>query len=111
MKSRRMMTMILVNTDYISGKEFEMLGLVKGSTIQSKNLGRDISQGLKTLIGGELKAYNEMMNEARALATKRMVDEATTLGADAVVNIRYASSAIMQGAAEVIAYGTAVKFK
>ena len=103
--------MILVNTDYISGKEFEMLGLVKGSTIQSKNLGRDISQGLKTLIGGELKAYNEMMNEARAIATKRMVDEATTLGADAVVNIRYASSAIMQGAAEVIAYGPAVKFK
>jgi len=111
MKSRRMMTMILVNTDYISGKELEMLGLVKGSTIQSKNLGRDISQGLKTLIGGELKAYNEMMNEARAIATKRMVDEATALGADAVVNIRYASSAIMQGAAEVIAYGTAVKFK
>ena len=105
------MTMFLVNTDYISGKEFEMLGLVKGSTIQSKNLGRDISQGLKTLIGGELKAYNEMMNEARAIATKRMVDEATALEADAVVNIRYASSAIMQGAAEVIAYGTAVKFK
>ena len=103
--------MILVNTDYITGKEFEMLGLVKGSTIQSKNIGRDISQGLKTLIGGELKAYNEMMNEARALATKRMVDEATTLGADAVVNIRYASSAIMQGAAEVIVYGTAVKFR
>lgn len=105
------MTMILVNTDYITGKELEMLGLVKGSTIQSKNLGRDISQGLKTLIGGELKAYNEMMNEARAIATKRMVDEATALEADAVVNIRYASSAIMQGAAEVIAYGTAVKFK
>lgn len=103
--------MILVNTDYITGKELEMLGLVKGSTIQSKNLGRDISQGLKTLIGGELKAYNEMMNEARAIATKRMVDEATTLGADAVVNIRYASSAIMQGAAEVIVYGTAVKFR
>lgn len=103
--------MILVNTDYISGKELEMLGLVKGSTIQSKNLGRDISQGLKTLIGGELKAYNEMMNEARAIATKRMVDEATALEADAVVNIRYASSAIMQGAAEVIVYGTAVKFK
>ena len=103
--------MILVNTDYISGKELEMLGLVKGSTIQSKNLGRDISQGLKTLIGGELKAYNEMMNEARALATKRMVDEATALEADAVVNIRYSSSAIMQGAAEVIVYGTAVKFK
>ncbi|MBQ4289596.1 MAG: YbjQ family protein [Clostridia bacterium] len=103
--------MILVNTDYISGKELEMLGLVKGSTIQSKNVGKDISQAFKTLIGGELKAYNEMMNEARALATKRMVAEAEGLGADAIVNIRYASSAIMQGAAEVIAYGTAVRFR
>ena len=103
--------MILVNTDYISGKELEMLGLVKGSTIQSKNFGKDLSQAFKTLVGGELKAYNEMMNEARALATKRMVAEADELGADAIVNIRYASSAIMQGAAEVIAYGTAVRFK
>ena len=103
--------MILVNTDYITGKELEMLGLVKGSTIQSKNIGRDISQSLKTLVGGELTAYNNMMNEARALATKRMVAEAEALRADAVVNIRYASSAVMQGAAEVIAYGTAVKFK
>ena len=102
--------MILVNTDYISGKELEMLGLVKGSTIQSKNIGRDITQSFKTLVGGELKAYTEMMNEARALATKRMVEEAEALGADAIVNIRYASSAVMQGAAEVIAYGTAVKF-
>jgi uncharacterized protein YbjQ (UPF0145 family) len=103
--------MILVNTDYISGKELETLGLVKGSTIQSKNLGKDITQAFKSLIGGELKAYNEMMNEARALATKRMVVEAESLGADGIVNIRYASSAIMQNAAEVIAYGTAVKFK
>lgn len=103
--------MILVNTDYISGKELEMLGLVKGSTIQSKNIGRDITQSFKTLVGGELGAYTEMMNEARALATKRMVAEADALGADAVVNVRYASSAVMQGAAEVIAYGTAVKFK
>ncbi len=103
-------TMILVNTDYITGKELEMLGLVKGSTIQSKNIGRDISQGLKTLVGGELKAYNEMMTEARALATKCMTEEAEAMGADAVVNIRYASAAVMQGAAEVIAYGTAVKF-
>ena len=102
--------MILVNTDYISGKNLEMLSLVKGSTIQTKNIGRDISQSFKTLVGGELKAYTEMMNEARALATKRMVMEAEALGADAVVNIRYASSAVMQGAAEVIAYGTAVKF-
>ncbi|MBQ8762946.1 MAG: YbjQ family protein [Clostridia bacterium] len=102
--------MILVNTDYISGKELETLSLVKGSTIQSKNIGKDIAQSFKTLVGGELKAYNEMMNEARALATKRMVAEAEELGADAVINIRYASSAVMQGAAEVIVYGTAVRF-
>ena len=102
--------MILVNTDYISGKQLETLTLVKGSTIQSKHMGKDIAQAFKTLVGGELKAYNEMMNEARAIATKRMVAEAEALGADAIVNIRYASSAIMQGAAEVIAYGTAVKF-
>lgn len=103
--------MILVNTDYITGKELEMIGLVKGSTIQSKNIGKDITQGFKTLVGGELRAYNEMMNDARAIATKRMVEEAEALSADAVVNIRYASSSIMQGAAEVMAYGTAVKFK
>ena len=103
--------MILVSTDYISGKELEMLGLVKGSTIQSRNVGRDITQGFKTLVGGELKAYTEMMNEARAIATKRMVEEAEKLGADEVVNIRYASAAVLQGAAEVMAYGTAVKYK
>lgn len=102
--------MILVNTDYISDKKLEMLGLVKGATIQSKNIGRDITQAFKTLVGGELKAYTEMMNDARAIATKRMVEEAERLGADAVVNIRYASSSVMQGAAEVIVYGTAVKF-
>ena len=102
--------MILVNTDYISGKELEMLGIVKGSTIHSKHIGKDISQAFKTLVGGELTAYNEMMNEPRAIATKRMVAEAEAMGADAIVNIRYASAAVMQGAAEVIAYGTAVKF-
>ena len=102
--------MILVNTDYINGKELEMLTLVKGSTIQSKHIGKDITQAFKSLIGGELRSYNDMMNEARALATKRMVEEAESLGADAVINIRYASSAVMQNAAEVIVYGTAVKF-
>ncbi len=102
--------MILVNTDYISGKQIETIQIVKGSTIQSKHLGKDIMSGFKTMVGGELTAYNEMMNEARALATKRMVEEANALGADGIVNIRYASSAIMQGAAEVIVYGTAVKF-
>ena len=103
--------MILVNTEYISGKDLEMLGLVKGSTIQSKHIGKDLLSSFKTIVGGELDAYTEMMNEARAIATKRMVMEAEGMGADAVINIRYASSAIMQGAAEVIAYGTAVKFK
>lgn len=101
--------MILVNTDYISGAKLQMLGLVKGSTIQSKHIGKDIGSSFKTLVGGELVAYNEMMNEARAIATGRMVQEAQQLGADAVVNIRYSSAAVMQGAAEVIAYGTAVR--
>lgn len=102
--------MILVNTDYISGKDFEMLGLVNGSTIQSKHIGKDIMQSLKTIVGGELKDYNIMMMEARELATKRMAQEAEALGADAIVNIRYASAEVMQGAAEVMAYGTAVRF-
>ena len=102
--------MILVNTDYVSGKELETLSLVRGSTIQSKHLGKDIAQAFKSMLGGELKAYNEMMNEARAIATKRMVAEAEALGADAIVNIRYASSSVMQSAAEVIVYGTAVRF-
>lgn len=103
--------MILVNTDYIAGKNLEMLGLVKGSTIQSKHIGKDIMQSFKTIVGGELKEYNSMMIEARELATKRMVQEAETLGADAIVNIRYASAEVMQGAAEVMAYGTAVRFE
>ena len=102
--------MILVNTDYIAGKEIEMIGLVKGSTIQAVHLGKDIAAAFKTVVGGELVAYNEMMNTARALATKRMVAEAEQMGADAVVNIRYASSEVVSNAAEIMAYGTAVKF-
>lgn len=102
--------MILVNTESIAGKQLEMLGLVQGSTIQSKNVGRDITQGFKTLVGGELKAYTEMMNDARQLATQRMTKEAEALGADAIVNVRYTSASVMQGAAEVLAYGTAVRF-
>ena len=103
--------MLLVTTETVSGRELEMLGLVKGSTIQSKNIGRDITQGFKSLVGGELKSYTDMMNEARSIATQRMVDEAQALGADAVVAVRYSSASVMQGAAEVMAYGTAVKFK
>ena len=102
--------MILVNTDYITGKELEMLGLVKGSTIQSKNIGKDITQSFKTLVGGELKSYTEMMDEARNIAMQRMVEQAQQMGADAIVSLRFASSAVMAGAAEVLAYGTAVKY-
>ena len=102
--------MLIVNTDYISGRKLMTLSLVKGSTVQCKNLGKDILSGFKNLVGGEVTAYTEMMDEARAIATRRMVEEAQHLGADAVVNVRYASSAIMQGASEIMAYGTAVKF-
>jgi len=102
--------MILVNTDYIAGKELQMLGLVRGSAVQSKHLGKDIMAGFKTLVGGELKAYTDLMNESRAIATKRMCEDAEAMGADAVVNIRYVSAAVMQGASEITAYGTAVKF-
>ncbi|MDA3940304.1 MAG: YbjQ family protein [Spirochaetia bacterium] len=103
--------MILVNTDFITGKEIETIQIVKGAIIQSKHMGKDIMASFKTIVGGELKGYSEMMNEARAKATKRMVEEAEGLGADGVINVRYASAAIMQGSAEVMAYGTAVKFK
>ncbi len=111
MKLKEEKKMILVNTDFITGQEIETITLVKGSVIFSKNFGRDIAASFKTLVGGEIKGYTEMMNEARAMATKRMCDEAEQLGADGIINIRYASAAVMQGAAEVIAYGTAVKFK
>jgi len=103
--------MFIVNTDSIPGKELEALGLVKGSTVQSKNFIRDFSQGLKTVIGGELKAYTKMMEEAREIATERMCAEAEALGADAVVNVRYMSSSVMQSAAEVMACGTAVRYR
>ena len=101
--------MRLLNIDYIPGKEIEALGIVKGTVVQTKNLGKDFMAGMKTLVGGELGGYTEMLNEARQIATKRLVDEAEQLGADAIINIRYGSSAVMQGAAEVVAYGTAVK--
>jgi len=102
--------MFLVNTPTIEGKKIkEVLGLVRGNTVHAKHLGKDIGAGLKTLIGGEIKAYTEMLTNARDDATGRMVDEAEKLGADAVVNVRYTTSQTMQGAAEILAYGTAVK--
>ena len=94
----------------IPGQAFEALDVVKGTVVYSKNFGRDFMAGMKTLVGGEIVGYTEMLNEARAIATKRMVEAAEALGADAVVGMRYASSSVMQGAAEVVAYGTAVKF-
>ena len=103
--------MLLVNIQYIPGREFEALGMVKGTVVQSKHFGKDFMAGMKTLVGGEITGYTEMRIEARQIATKRMVDEAKALGADAVVGVTYGSSAVMQGAAEVIAYGTAVKFR
>ena len=102
--------MLLVNIDHIPGKELEVLGMVKGTIVQTKHFGKDFMAGMKTLVGGEIVGYTEMLTEARQIATKRMVDEAEALGADAVINIRYGSSSLMQSAAEVIAYGTAVKY-
>ena len=101
---------MIVNTETISGRQLETLGMVKGSTIQAKHVGKDIMSGLKGLVGGELTAYADMMNTARAKATKLMVEEAQQMGADAVVNVRYTSAAVMQGAAEILVYGTAVRF-
>lgn len=103
--------MKLLSIEYIPGREIEALGMVKGTVVQTKNIGRDFMASMKTLVGGEIVGYTEMLNEARQIATKRMVDEAQALGADAVVNVRYGSSSVMQGAAEVVAYGTAVKLK
>ena len=101
--------MKLLSIEYIPGVEFEALGIVKGTVVQTKNVGKDFMAGMKTLVGGEITGYTEMLNEARQIATKRMVDEAEALGADAIISVTYTSSSIMQGAAEVTAYGTAVR--
>lgn len=102
--------MIVLTTNYVPGKEIEALGMVKGNVVQSKHMGKDIMAGMKSLVGGELFGYTEMLNEAREIATARMVAEAEKLGADAVIMLRYGSAAILQSTAEIIAYGTAVKF-
>lgn len=103
--------MLVVTTETIQGKIFVELGLVQGSTIQCKHIGKDIGSAFKNLVGGEMKAYVEMMNEARDIAFGRMIAQAQEMNADAVVAMRYTSSAIEPGAAEVICYGTAVKFQ
>ena len=102
--------MIIVTTEYVSGKETEMLGLVKGSTIQTVNAFKDIGAGFKSMVGGELVSYTKMLQEARDVATQRMVAQAQQMGADAVVCVRFSSSSVMQGAAEIMAFGTAVRF-
>lgn len=104
--------MIIVNTDFVSGKEIkEVIGLVKGNTIQAKSIGKDIKASFRHMAGGEIKEYTEMLAESREIALKRMIDKAEKLNADAVINVRFMTSAIMGGAAEILAYGTAVKLK
>lgn len=104
--------MIVVNTDSIQGKRIvQTLGLVRGNTIRAKWLGRDIMAGLKQLVGGELKGYTQMMTEAREQAVNRMIEDAKKLKADAIINVRFTSSQIMQSASEILVYGTAVKLK
>lgn len=101
--------MKLLSIEYIPGAEIEALGMVKGTIVQTKNVGKDFMAGMKTLVGGEIVGYTQMLEEARQIAVKRMVDEAKALGADAIIGVRYGSSQLMAGAAEVIAYGTAVR--
>jgi len=102
--------MIITTTDSIPGKEIhQIIGIVVGNTVQAKHIGRDIMAGLKTIIGGEIKGYTEMMTEARSRAHERMEDNARDMGADAVLNCRYTTSMVSQGMSEILAYGTAVK--
>lgn len=102
--------MVVVNTDYITGQKLQILSLVRGSVVMTKHLGSDIGASFKTLVGGEIVAYTDMLNNAREIATARMIEDAARFGADAVINVRYSTSAVMQGASEILATGTAVKF-
>lgn len=104
--------MIIVTTENIAGKTIkEVLGVVKGQVVQSKHMGSDFMAGLKTMVGGEIKGYTDMLDKARTIATERMIAEAEKLGTDAIVGVRYGSSSVMAGASEMLAYGTAVKLK
>ena len=103
--------MILTNIETIPGKTIvEHFGLVSGSTIRAKHVGRDLMASLKNLVGGELKGYTQLMAESRRQATERMIAQARQLGANAIINVRYSTSSVAQGAAELYSYGTAVKF-
>ena len=104
--------MIVVNTDFVPGQEIqETLGLVRGSTIRAKHLGKDIMAGLRTLVGGEIKEYTEMLIESRNESMRRMEAQANEMGANAIINVRFVTSQVMSGAAELLAYGTAVKLR
>ncbi len=103
--------MILVNTSFITGRDLEVITLVRGAVVQAKHIGKDILAGFRNIAGGEIIEYTEMMNEAREIATTRMIQDAQKYGADAIINVKYTTAEILQGTAEVLAYGTAVKFK
>ena len=104
--------MIFVSTPNIEGKEIaETLGVVRGSTVRARNVGRDFFAGLKNIVGGEISEYTKLLADAREQAIQRMLNDANRIGADAVVNVRFTTSQVMQGAAEMLAYGTAVKLK
>ena len=104
--------MIYSNTEFVTGREIkEMLGLVRGNTIQAKSIGKDIKAGFRHMVGGEIKEYTEMLAESREIALKRMEEKAQSLGADAIINIRFMTSSIMGGASEILVYGTAVTLK
>lgn len=104
--------MIITNTETIAGREIsESMGIARGSTVRARNVGRDIFAGLKNLVGGEIDEYTKLQAQAREEALQRMMNDAERMGADAVVNVRFTTSMIMQGASEILAYGTAVKLK
>ena len=103
--------MKIITVETLQGYNYEELGIVSGSTIQSKNFVSDFGQGLKSIVGGELKSYTTMMEKARNQATQRMIDQAVKMGADAIIGVRYTTSSIMAQAAEVLVYGTAVRYK
>ena len=102
--------MIVVNTEEVTGRQTtEILGLVQGNTVRAKNVGRDIAAGFKNMVGGELKGYTQLLVESRRQSVERMISQANELGADAIVNVRFTTSAVTNGAAELYAYGTAIK--
>ncbi|MCB0600792.1 MAG: YbjQ family protein [Saprospiraceae bacterium] len=104
--------MIITTTDFIPGREIvQVLDIARGSTVRARNFGRDIMAGLKNLVGGEISEYTQLMSDAREQAIDRMITDAEDLGADAIINVRFMTAMVMQGASEILAYGTAVKLK